>query len=100
MVIAINFFIFFLKMEPDITDKLNERQKEVIKNYPIRQQYLINLILKNDGHIKQNVLTKSVEFPKSSLCRNLQSLERKKIIDRKDLGLVKSISISEWFLRL
>lgn len=81
--ILIVFLIFYLrkvkshkKYKLDLNfdfDTLNPRQKDIM-----------NLILENKGKIKQSDLQKKIDFPKSSLSRNINSLERK--------GLIKKIS--------
>jgi len=63
-------------------DSLTDRQKEII-----------DVIQKNKGSITQAELEKSLEIPKASLSRNIDSLVRKNILLKESKGMTNQIMI-------
>ncbi|HOD89610.1 MAG TPA: winged helix-turn-helix transcriptional regulator [archaeon] len=61
-------------------DELNERQKQIIE-----------ILIKENKEVTQSYLYKKLNIPKSSLARNIKSLERKNIIEKKRYGMTNKI---------
>jgi len=63
--------------------ELNSRQKEIIE------------IIKKEGTATQNYIQKKLSIPKSSVSRNIQSLESKGIIETKKFGMTNTIVLKK-----
>ena len=62
-------------------DELNSRQKKIIE------------IIKKEKSVTQNYLSKTLDIPKGSLSRNIESLIKKDMIIKKKFGNTFKISI-------
>ncbi|MDD3178161.1 MAG: winged helix-turn-helix transcriptional regulator [Candidatus ainarchaeum sp.] len=62
-------------------DELNFRQKKIIE------------IIKKEKFVTQNYLSKTLDIPKGSLSRNIDSLIKKEIIEKKKFGNTFKISL-------
>jgi uncharacterized membrane protein len=63
-----------------------------------RERAIVNALLKHNGEMTQVDLRYETEIPKSSLTGILRTLERRKIINKKEWGRTNVIELSEWFL--
>lgn len=70
---------------------------EDLKKYSLseRQQNIIDIIKKNNGEVSQNYLEKSLNIPKSSLSRNINSLKFKGIIEKINKGNINLIMLKK-----
>ena len=70
----------------------------VMETLTDRERTIVNALLKHNGEMTQADLRYETEIPKSSLTGILRSLERRKIIIKKEWGRTNVIELSEWFL--
>lgn len=70
----------------------------VMETLTNRERAIVNALLKHNGEMTQADLRYETEIPKSSLTGILRSLERRKIIIKKEWGRTNVIELSEWFL--
>jgi len=89
LLISIYSYLFiinneFKKTKPDLTYKnINQRQKQILD------------ILIKEKEVSQNKLLKTLKIPKSSLSRNISSLESKGYIEKKKSGLTFILKLKE-----
>jgi len=76
--------------------KLNKKNnyKDITKDLTERQLEIFNIIKKNKGKILQSKLQNEVNFPKSSLSRNIDSLVRKGILVKHKKGMSNYLEIN------
>ncbi len=70
----------------------------VMETLTDRERAIVNALLKHNGEMTQADLRYETGIPKSSLTGILRSLERRKIIIKKEWGRTNVIELSEWFL--
>lgn len=70
----------------------------VMETLTDRERAIVNALLKHNGEMTQADLRHETEIPKSSLTGILRTLERRKIINKKEWGRTNVIELSEWFL--
>jgi predicted transcriptional regulator len=70
----------------------------VMETLTDRERAIINALLKHNGEMTQTDLRYETEIPKSSLTGIIRSLERRKIIIKKERGRMNVIELSDWFL--
>ncbi len=70
----------------------------VMETLTDRERTIVNALLKHNGEMTQADLRYETEIPKSSLTGILRTLERRKIINKKEWGRTNVIELSEWFL--
>ncbi len=70
----------------------------VMETLTDRERAIVNALLKHNGEMTQADLRYETEIPKSSLTGILRSLERRKIIIKKEWGRTNVIELSKWFL--
>ena len=70
----------------------------VMETLTERERAIVNALLKHNGEMTQADLRYETGIPKSSLTGTLRSLERRKIIIKKEWGRTNVIELSEWFL--
>lgn len=63
-----------------------------------RERAVVNALIKYGGEMFQVDIRYETEIPKSSLTAILRSLERRKLIKKKEWGRTNLIILSEWFL--
>ncbi|MHC1623028.1 MAG: helix-turn-helix transcriptional regulator [Candidatus Methanospirareceae archaeon] len=70
----------------------------VMETLTDRERAIVNALLKHNGEMTQADLRYETDIPKSSLTGILRTLERRKIINKKEWGRTNVIELSEWFL--
>jgi uncharacterized membrane protein len=70
----------------------------VMETLTDRERAIVNALIKHNGEMTQADLRYETEIPKSSLTGILRTLERRKIINKKEWGRTNVIELSEWFL--
>ena len=70
----------------------------VMETLTDRERAIVNALIKHNGEMTQADLRYETEIPKSSLTGILRTLERRKIITKKEWGRTNVIELSEWFL--
>ena len=87
--------------EPQATTGKLETTAEmarVMETLTDRERAIVNALIKHNGEMTQADLRYETEIPKSSLTGILRTLERRKIITKKEWGRTNVIELSEWFL--
>ncbi len=79
--------------------ELTSEMARVMETLTDREQAIVNALIKHNGEMTQADLRYETEIPKSSLTGILRTLERRKIINKKEWGRTNVIELSEWFLR-
>ena len=82
------------KGEIEITSEI----ARVMETLTDRERAIVNALLKHNGEMTQADLRYETGIPKSSLTGILRSLERRKIVKKKEWGRTNVIELSEWFL--
>ena len=88
LLVSIYFWLFLKK--PKQKDKPNLTYKNINQ----RQKNILNILIK-EKTVSQNKLLKILNIPKSSLSRNISSLESKGYIERKKSGLTYILKIKD-----
>ena len=70
----------------------------VMETLTDRERTIVNALLKHNGEMTQADLRYETGIPKSSLTGIVRSLERRKIINKKEWGRTNVIELSKWFL--
>ncbi len=101
IILFILIILYILKKRKKVirkeTKKLGNRAKQIIPTLKDRGKIVVNLI-KKSGTITQAKIHHETGLAKSSLFRTIQSLENKNIITTNQIGKVKRIKLSNWFL--
>jgi uncharacterized membrane protein len=82
------------KGEIEVTSEM----ARVMETLTDRERTVVNALLKHGGEMTQADLRYETEIPKSSLSGILRTLERRKMIKKKEWGRTNVIELSEWFL--
>lgn len=83
------------KGEIEITSEM----ARVMETLTDRERSIVNALIKHNGEMTQADLRYETEIPKSSLSGILRTLDRRKIIRKKEWGRTNVIELSEWFVR-
>jgi uncharacterized membrane protein len=83
------------KGEIEVTSEM----ARVMETLTDRERAIVNALIKHNGEMTQADLRYETEIPKSSLTGILRTLERRRIINKKEWGRTNVIELSEWFLR-
>ena len=78
--------------------EISSEMMKVLETLTDREQTIVNALLKHNGEMTQADLRYETGIPKSSLTGILRTLERRKIINKKEWGRTNVIELSEWFL--
>ena len=78
--------------------EMSSEMARVMETLTDRERAIVNALIKHNGEITQADLRYETGIPKSSLTGILRSLERRKIINKKEWGRTNVIELSEWFL--
>ncbi|MBE0517456.1 MAG: hypothetical protein IBX41_08755 [Methanophagales archaeon] len=78
--------------------ELTSEMARVMETLTDRERAIVTALLKHNGEITQADLRYETGIPKSSLTGILRSLERRKIINKKEWGRTNVIELSKWFL--
>ena len=70
----------------------------VIQTLTHREQAVISTLVEHGGRMTQAEIRYDTKTPKSSLTGILISLERRKLVTKKEWGRTNIIELSEWFL--
>jgi len=70
----------------------------VMETLTDKEQAIVNALIKHGGEMFQVDIRYETEIPKSSLTAILRSLEKRKLIKKKEWGRTNLIKLSEWFL--
>lgn len=79
--------------------ELTSEMARVMETLTDRERAIVNALIKHNGEMTQVDLRYETGIPKSSLTGILRTLERRKIINKKEWGRTNIIELSEWFLR-
>ncbi|MBU0535758.1 MAG: winged helix-turn-helix transcriptional regulator [Nanoarchaeota archaeon] len=98
IILAGIFIIIMITAGSYILIKKNKAKKTMPKYNPEaltkRQKIILDLVIKNKGHITQSQLQKSVKIPKASMSRNIETLVRKGIVVKEQKGMTNVISLN------
>jgi uncharacterized membrane protein len=79
--------------------KPKEHKKAVhsalVEGLPARQQEIVALLHKAGGKLTQKQIEQSMSIPKSSVSRNIDSLERRGVVKKDSYGMTNVISLVE-----
>ena len=79
--------------------EVTSEMARVMETLTDRERAIVNALIKHNGEMTQADLRYETEIPKSSLTGILRTLERRRIIGKKEWGRTNVIELSEWFLR-
>lgn len=77
---------------------ITNEMARVMETLTDRERAVVNALIKYGGEMFQVDIRYETEIPKSSLTAILRSLERRKLIKKKEWGRTNLIILSEWFL--
>ncbi len=86
----------YLLLKNNKSKKENQTTKNLIYDKDAlteRQLKIIELLERNNGKITQAQLQKTLNYPKAALSRNLQTLEKKEIIEKERKGMTMLVKI-------
>jgi hypothetical protein len=78
--------------------QLSREMEAVIQTLTHREQAVIATLVEHGGRMTQAEIRYETRTPKSSLTGILISLERRKLVTKKEWGRTNIIELSEWFL--
>ena len=78
--------------------QLSREMEAVIQTLTHREQAVISTLVEHGGRMTQAEIRYETKTPKSSLTGILISLERRKLVTKKEWGRTNIIELSEWFL--
>lgn len=78
--------------------ELSREMEAVIQTLTPREQAVITTLVEHGGRMTQAEIRYETRTPKSSLTGILISLERRKLVTKKEWGRTNIIELSEWFL--
>ncbi len=77
---------------------ITNEMARVMETLTDRERAVVNALIKYGGEMFQVDIRYETEIPKSSLTAILRSLEKRKLIKKKEWGRTNLIILSEWFL--
>jgi len=80
------------------TISITSEMAAVMETLTSRERAVLEALIANNGKMVQADIRYETRIPKSSLTGILLSLERRKLITKKEMGRVNIIELSEWFL--
>jgi uncharacterized membrane protein len=92
IIISGAYYFFMKRKGPHRTEKKTKYNKDALTE---RQLQIINYLEKNNGKSTQAEIGKITNLPKASLSRNIDSLERKGIVQKERKGMTQLVSIKE-----
>ena len=78
--------------------QLSREMEAVIQTLTHREQAVISTLVEHGGRMTQAEIRYETKTPKSSLTGILISLERRKLVTKKEWGRTNIIELSDWFL--
>lgn len=93
LILSLRLFGFKFRKSREVNKK-KEIKKEINVNLPQRQIDIIN-ILKEKKKVTQKELEEIMKIPKSSISRNIRTLEIKGYIKKETIGVTNYISLKE-----
>jgi len=96
----ITYFAFKKKEIKTEPKNISDNQLNIIRAANVNDALIIKEIIKNNGHIKRNVLEKETKLSKSSLASSLNNLEKKNIVEIDRNFHIHYIKLSDWFNNL
>ena len=78
--------------------EMSSEMARVMETLTDRERAIVEALIKHNGELTQADLRYETGIPKSSLTGILRTLERRKIINKKEWGRTNVIELSEWFL--
>jgi hypothetical protein len=78
--------------------ELSREMEAVIQTLTPRERAVITTLVENGGRMTQAEIRYETRTPKSSLTGILISLERRRLVTKKEWGRTNMIELSEWFL--
>jgi len=82
---------------PGIEPGISEGKKDVMTTLNKNERDIVMELLKSESKLTQRDIFTKTGIPKSTLSRTLKSLERKNIIEIKDIGFTNLVMLTEWF---
>jgi uncharacterized membrane protein len=95
---VIVFFVFlwgFLHNRKQRRPVAKSEAPTYIDGIPDRQQAIISLLRKSGGTLTQRQIELATKLPKSSVSRNVEALRRRGIIEKAQLGMTNTVTLSE-----
>ncbi len=78
----------------EISDKMNA----IMETLTPRERAILKTLIKHGGRMTQLEIRYETDSPKSSVAMILISLEKRKLITKKEFGRTNIVELSEWFL--
>lgn len=78
--------------------KISSEMSAIMETLTAREKAVLTALIENGGKMNQADIRYETRIPKSSLTGILLSLERRKLIIKKEKGRTNAIELSEWFL--
>jgi len=73
-------------------------KKDILKTLSKTEEEIILELLNNNGKLTQNDLHANTGIPRSTLSRTLKSLEQKKLLDVRGVGVTNLVKLQDWFV--
>ncbi|VVB64056.1 Uncharacterised protein [uncultured archaeon] len=78
--------------------KITSEMAAVMETLTARERAVLSTLIEHNGKMNQADIRYETSIPKSSLTGILLSLERRKLITKKEKGRTNAIELSDWFL--
>jgi uncharacterized membrane protein len=78
--------------------KITGEMSAVMETLNSRERAVLTILIEHEGLMTQADIRYETRIPKSSLTGIILSLERRKLITKKEEGRTNVIALSEWFL--
>lgn len=84
--------------EPKTSEMLNPRARDVMETLNEKEKKIVKFIMSEGNHSTQASIRNGTGIPKTSLARDIKSLESKKVVAIERIGKMKKIDLTDWFL--
>ncbi len=78
--------------------QITSEMAAVMETLTARERAVLNALIEHNGKMNQADIRYETSIPKSSLTGILLSLERRKLITKKERGRTNAVELSDWFL--
>jgi len=78
--------------------KINSEMAAVMETLTPRERSILEMLIRHGGRMTQTEMRYETGSPKSSLAMILISLEKRKLITKREWGRTNVVELSEWFL--
>ncbi len=84
--------------DAETPETMNPRARDVMETLNDKEKKIVEFLVSEGNHSTQATIRSGTGIPKTSLARDFQSLENKKVVEIEKIGKMKKVKLTDWFL--